>query len=453
VTELQSVILRARELVVPSPEEQARLERVAEKVVRKTEGASSPFGEVRGVVLGGSFAKGTWLPRGEGANADIDVFVKIASEVDEARFESIGLKVGRDASRGYRHGKKYAQHPYTEATVDGVKVNIVPCYDVEPGRWKSAADRSPYHVEFVKRNLDEEKRTQVRLLKRFMKTVGVYGAEIENEGFSGYAAEVLTHNQGSFEGVLRFFAGLRPVDEETLLSLKDPIDDHRELARAISRETVARMMLASRSFLERPGLTYFTGLRRGGGSGRERRTRRALVERLYVLRFEHRKLSEDTLWGELKKSTKQLVRHIEEQGFEIIRASAVSDNSDRSAIVLLPETDRLPVLEERVGPGVEMSEEVKRFLSKNRDRSELVWAGEDGRVHILQKREHTELGGLLAEICGPAVDGVGVPREIASSIRRSGRVVSGRRVGEEASKEEWLERGIEALVTDTIGTD
>jgi tRNA nucleotidyltransferase (CCA-adding enzyme) len=450
VTDLRSVILKARRLVVPGPEEQTRLERVAEKVVQKTEAASSPFREVRGVVLGGSFAKGTWLPAaGPDANADIDVFVKIASEVDEARFESIGLKVGRDASRGYRHGKKYAQHPYTEAMVEGVKVNIVPCYDVEPGQWKSAADRSPYHVEFVRRNLDEEKRTQVRLLKRFMKAVGVYGAEIENEGFSGYAAEVLTHNQGSFEGVLRFFAGLRPVDEETLLSLKDPIDDHRELARAISRETVARMVLASRSFLERPELAYFTGFRRN----RERKTRRALVERLYVLRFEHRKLSEDTLWGELKKSTKQLVRHIEEQGFEIIRASAVSDNSDRSAIVLLPETDRLPVLEERVGPGVEMSTEVKRFLSKNRDRSELVWAGEDGRVHILQKREHTELGGLLAEICGPAVDGVGVPRDIASSIRRSGRIVSGKGVGDEASREEWLERGIEALVTDTIGTD
>jgi tRNA nucleotidyltransferase (CCA-adding enzyme) len=449
VTELQSVVLRARRLVVPSPEEQARLERVAEKVVGKTEAASSKFGEVRGVVLGGSFAKGTWLPAaGEDENADIDVFVKIAGEVDEARFESIGLKVGRDASRGYSHGKKYAQHPYTEATVEGVKVNIVPCYDVEPGRWKSAADRSPYHVEFVKRNLDEEKRTQVRLLKRFMKTIGVYGAEIENEGFSGYAAEVLTHNQGSFEGVLRFFAGLRPV-EETLLSLKDPIDDHRELARAISKETVARMMLASRSFLERPEIAYFKGLRKDGG----RKTRRALVERLYVLRFEHRKLSEDTLWGELKKSTKQLVRHIEEKGFEIIRASAASDNSGRSAIVLLPGTDRLPVLEERVGPGVEMGAEVKKFLSKNRGRSELVWAGEDGRVHILQKREHTELGGLLAEVCGPGVDGVGVPREIASSIRRNGRIVSGKGVSEEASQEGWLERGIEALVTDTIGTD
>jgi len=46
-------------------------------------------------------------------------------------------------------GKKYAQHPYTEATVEGVRVNIVPCFDVKAGEWMSAADRSPYHVELI----------------------------------------------------------------------------------------------------------------------------------------------------------------------------------------------------------------------------------------------------------------------------------------------------------------
>ncbi|MDA4113448.1 MAG: CCA tRNA nucleotidyltransferase [Thaumarchaeota archaeon] len=444
MTKLQSVILKARKLVVPSPEEEARLDQVAEKVIRKVEAAASLFREVTGVILGGSFAKGTWLPAGTDTNADIDVFVKIAREVDGATFESIGLKIGREASRGYRHGKKYAQHPYTEATVDGVKVNIVPCYDVGPGEWKSAADRSPYHVEFVKRNLDEEKRVQVRLLKRFMKTVGVYGAEIENEGFSGYAAEVLVHNNGGMEGVLRFFADLKPVGE-TLLSLRDPIDDDRELARAISKETIARMMLASRSFLDGPELTYFTGIKR--------RARRALAERIYVLRFDHRRLSEDTLWGELKKSTKQLVRYVEERGFEIIRASAASNDSDRSAIMLLPGTEHLPVLEERVGPGIEMRAEVKKFLSKNRGRSELVWAGDDGRVHILQRREHTELGELLAEVCRSEIEGVGASRELAIAIRRNGRIVSGRGVREEASKERWLDQGVEAFISDTIGTD
>jgi tRNA nucleotidyltransferase (CCA-adding enzyme) len=444
VTEIQKVLLRARKLVLPSSEEEALLNTVAAKVMKKVEVASLPFKEVTGVILGGSFAKQTWVPTGSPASADIDVFVKIAKEVDGKMFESIGLKVGREASRGYRHGKKYAQHPYTEATIDGVKVNIVPCYDVKPGEWRSAADRSPYHVRFVKRNFDGEKRMQVRLLKRFMKAVGVYGAEIENEGFSGYAAEVLVHNCGGFEGVLRFFAGLKPTGE-TLLSLKDTVDENRELARAISKETAGRMMLASRGFLERPELAYFTGFKRD--------IRRSLVGRLYIIRFDHKPLSEDTLWGELKKSTKQLVRYIEERGFAVIRASAASNNLDKSAIILLPESVHLSDLEERVGPGVEMSAEVRNFIAKNRARSELIWAGDDGRVHILQRREHTDLRDLLEEIRRSGIDGVGASREVAVSIRKNGRVLAGKAIRQEMSKEGWLAEGVEESVTDTIGTD
>jgi tRNA nucleotidyltransferase (CCA-adding enzyme) len=440
LTELQEVLLRARRLVVPGREEEARLGRVAEKVLAKVEAASLPFPQVTGVVLGGSFAKQTWLPGGK-ETTDVDVFVKISPEVDGGAFESIGLKVGREASRGYRHGKKYAQHPYTEATIDGVKVNVVPCYDLGPGRWRSAADRSPYHVRFVRENLDEEARTQVRLLKRFMRTIGVYGAEIEREGFSGYAAEVLVHAHGSFEGVLRYFSG---SVGGAPFSLRDPIDDERELATAISRETLARMVLASRSFVRAPGLSYFRSVRR--------RVRGGLIRRVYVVRFEHAQLSEDTLWGELKRSTKQLVRYVEERGFAVARASAASNDRDRSAILLLPAAEAVPELEERVGPGVEMAEEVGRFLTKNGARAELFWAGEDGRVHLLQRRESTRLGELLERVVRSEIEAVGASREVAAAIGKTGRVVTGRRVRAAASKEEWLGEGVRELVADTIGT-
>ena len=73
---------------------------------------------------------------------------------------------------------RYSEHPYVEAFVDTIRINVVPCYDVERGNWKSAADRSPFHTEFIKESFDEEKRLETRLLKKFMKTIGVYGAEI-----------------------------------------------------------------------------------------------------------------------------------------------------------------------------------------------------------------------------------------------------------------------------------
>jgi len=444
MTKLDTVLAMGREQVIPREGEAAYLKEVAEKVLEKVRAAAAQFKEVRGTVLGGSFAKETWISDGPRAYADIDIFVKIAKDVDDKRFESIGLRIGREASRGYKHGKKYAQHPYTEAMVDGVKVNIVPCYDVRPGHWKSAADRSPYHVKFVKKNLDEEKRLQVRMLKRFMKTVGVYGAEIESEGFSGYAAEVLIHNHGTLEGVLRHFAGLEPAGE-TFFSLKDPIDADRELAKAISRETVTRMVLASRALLEKPLADYFTGI--------PRNVRKGLTGRLFVIRFDHAPLSEDTLWGELKRTTRQIVRYIEARGFDVFRASAASNNSDKSAIIVFPVVVRLPELEERVGPAVEMAAEVRNFIAKNRRSSELTWAGDDGRVHILQRRAKTELAGLLRGVLRSEIESLGASREMGASIHKNGRVVTGRELRREMSKEGWLREGVDEILADTIGTD
>ena len=439
MTDAGRVLGLAEKMVTPGPEEEARLGRTAAKVMAKVESAAASFGEVSSVTPGGSFAKGTWLP----GDVDIDIFVKIAPSVDEARFELIGLGVGREAARGYPHGKKYAQHPYTEATIDGVKVNIVPCYDVKPGEWKSAADRSPYHVEFVMGHMDAVKKTQVRLLKRFMKVVGVYGAEIEKQGFSGYATEVLVFLHGDFEKSLKYFATLKPTDG-VLFEIKDPIDEERELSRAISKESVARMVLASRAFLDRPELRFFRRV--------DPVVKKELTRSLYAVRFDHKQLSEDTLWGELKKSTRQLVKYVEGRGFTVSRATACSNDLDSSAIILLPETETLSEMEERVGPGVELAPEVDRFIAKNRKKAKLVWAAEDGRIHILQKRENTELSGLLAGLRFN-ISSLGASREVASSIRRNGRILHGAALQRETSKEGWFREGVERVVSNSVGTD
>jgi tRNA nucleotidyltransferase (CCA-adding enzyme) len=440
VTSRRAVLAVAGRLVTPTAKEVKTLGRISERVIQRVKAAAARFPEVRDVFLGGSFAKGTWLPHGD---VDLDVFVRMAEDVDASSFERVGLAVGEEAVKGYPHGKKYAQHPYTEARVDGVTVNVVPCYDVEPGKWKSAADRSPYHVEFVRGRMKEKEKAQVRLLKRFMRTVGVYGAEIEREGFSGYACEVLVYSHKTFDAVLSYFAGLKP-EGETLLSLRDPVDPERELATAISPETLSRMVLASRAFLDEPELAYFKKVRR--------RTRRALSRRLYCVRFDHEALSEDTLWGELKKSTRQLVKHVEAQGFVIARSAAISNDTDKSAILLLPELDRLPEVVERLGPSVFLAEEVKRFVLKNRDKAELAWAAEDGRLHVLQKRRYRELGKLLDELRGGEIEKIGVSRDVMVSIRKNGRVLQGEAIVKERARESWFAEGVDSIIEDTIGT-
>src|SRR5215216_4347475 len=98
---------------------------------------------------------------------------------------------------------RYSDHPYVEVFVKKVRVNVVPCYDVEQSKWQSAADRSPFHTRYISSNFDDEKRRQARLLKKFLKSVGIYGAEISTEGFSGYVSEVLVLKYSSFENLLK----------------------------------------------------------------------------------------------------------------------------------------------------------------------------------------------------------------------------------------------------------
>ncbi|MDA4125286.1 MAG: CCA tRNA nucleotidyltransferase, partial [Thaumarchaeota archaeon] len=358
MTDLHSVLEGAASGVNPSPAVQRRITSLADSLLRKTRKAAARYSETRGVVLGGSFAKGTWLPK----YVDLDIFVKVDPSTPESRFEEVGLAVGSIATRGFPRGKKYAQHPYTEATIDSVRVNIVPCYAVNRGEWKSAADRSPYHVQLVK-GLSQDKKTQIRLLKRFMKAIGVYGAEIQVQGFSGYVAEVLVLKHEDLEGVLSFFANFKPSGKERLFTLPDPVDERRDLAIAISPEKLGRMVLAAREFLSRPSTAFFRQMQ-----GKDHPSMRKEV---VALPFSHQELSEDTLWGELRKTTRHIVRHLEVSGFRIARSMAASDNARSSAILLIPEFFVLPELEQRVGPTVDRGKDVEAFLASNRKDAKL----------------------------------------------------------------------------------
>ena len=439
MTALSAVVAEAGGMVTPSGGEEAKIRRIADSLLAKIGRAATRFPQTRGVLLGGSFAKGTWLP----GHVDLDVFVRLDPLTPESEFERIGLAIGDAATRGSPRGKKYAQHPYTEATVDGIRVNIVPCFQVKKGEWKSAADRSPFHVELVGK-LGGEAKTQVRILKLFMIGIGVYGAEIQKQGFSGYVAEVLVMKHSSFESVLRWFADAAPVGEERVFSLPDPVDEARDLGIAVSGESLGRMVLASREFLRRPALAYFQHM-----SGR---AHPSLKGEVVAVVFSHRRLSEDTLWGELRKTSKHIVRHLEVHGFAIARFMAASNNEDRSAILLIPEFTELPPIEQRVGPTVDRRKDVDSFVSSNSKDSRLVWVDGDARVRILRPRRYTALGDLLIDIAKGRAGPVGASRELETGMKRSCRILQGAALARAAASSGWLQDGIREITSDAIGT-
>ena len=188
--------------IVPTREDRAKIAALAKELKQKVTLACEEHGLKALVRVEGSVAKDTWLKK----EPDIDIFMRLPKTIPRRSLGEISLKIARKATEGSEQIERFAEHPYLEAFVGDVRVNIVPCYDVKRGEWLSATDRTPFHTDYVKKRLNKSLRNEVRLLKKFLKGIKVYGAEIKTGGFSGYLCELLILHYKSFTGTLQAFA-------------------------------------------------------------------------------------------------------------------------------------------------------------------------------------------------------------------------------------------------------
>ena len=449
---LTRVIEEAAKVVEPDEKESRNVSAAAEHALKLVEEATSEFPQRLHALLGGSYAKGTWL-KGE---ADVDIFVKFPTTVERKEFEELGVAVGMKAFKGLRTQLRFAEHPYVEGWVNEVRVNVVPCYDVEKGQWKSAADRSPFHTEYVKEHLREESKLEVRLLKKFMKSVGIYGAEVATKGFSGYVCEVLTLKYGFFANLLERAAefregevvSLEDVSEDYVRRLfkshiivLDPVDSRRNLGTAVSAENVAAFILAARNFLSRPSLEFFSG-----GPHLVLRGRRGRLANVITILFKHEKRSVDILWGQLWRSVNHLVRQVEVAGFKVMRASCASDDVEESAFVFLLEDLELSQRSTRLGPKVFSKVDCDRFLEKNMGKAELFWVGSDGRVHISYQRAVRTARDVLNGILKKGSSSYGIAPGLGREVESTFAVYEGSELRRAMRSRQWLEEEVARLV-------
>jgi len=269
--EIEKVCAAVLEKVTPKKRERAEMENLAEKLERKVVSASKDFGVEAEVRVEGSVAKDTWLSR----EPDIDIFMRVSTTVPRKSLGSICLKIARKSTEGSKQIERFAEHPYLEAIVDDTRINIVPCYKVERGEWLSATDRTPFHTDYVKKHLEKQMKGEVRLLKKFMKGTGVYGAEIKVGGFSGYLCELLILRYKSFVNALKAFAQhkkriiidieghyegreneLELLFKEPLVTV-DPVDRGRNVASAVQPKKLYTFVAAARAFLGNPDTKFF----------------------------------------------------------------------------------------------------------------------------------------------------------------------------------------------------
>lgn len=440
VTDINSVISKALKRCQPSPKEVQYLTEIADEAMSLLRQYKSPM--ITDVVLGGSFAKGTWLKREyirdnsvkSDECTDIDIFMKIDVSLQDEEFDELAKKIGKQSLSKYNPRLRYSSHPYVEAYVKGIRVNVVPCYNVEKGKWKSAADRSPFHTEYIRNNLDDEKKNQVRLLKKFLKSIGVYGAEIATAGFSGYVTEILILKYGSFVSVLTAISNIKEdknvisigkFDEDVLkifqspLIIIDPIDSRRNLGTAISAESVGKAVLAARAFLDKPSLNFFREKKE-----RYNETFKEIYSNLLIVEFTYSQRSPDIIWGQIKRTLNAISKQLCIANFTVIRSIGDIDENGHATFVFLLEAITLPLYMTRTGPHIFRTRDTASFISENIKKSLLMWIDNEMKVKSLVKRKTTNAKEYVKLILAKKKD-VGVTKGLIKDIQESLQIYTG----------------------------
>lgn len=416
---MKQILDNARRIAVPSIRLQQEKTKIANLAFGLVKEQISKYQETVAVEFGGSYSKGTWLPD----KADIDIFIKFEKSVSEEKFIELAKKIGFDSLKKFHPYVRYSDHPYVEAKIQGTKVNVVPCYDIEKGQWKSAADRSPFHTQFMLESLTNVMRDEVRLLKVFLKTIRIYGAEIAKQGFSGYVVEVLILNYGTFENVIKAFANVKPNQIignaskgfDTAVIIMDPIDNTRNLAAAISVESIGKFVLACRSFLKKPSISFFRPKMNSKISKKN-------LDNVLVVTFNFKPRSPDIIWGQIKRAANSLATQMQIEEFNVLRRSAITNEKTEVALLFLLQSTKISELYNREGPDFYSETYSSMFITKNVKKSRIMWVNTDGRIHSLQKRNQNDALLFLQDLLKNHLDKTGIPKGLKSDLEKGFKI-------------------------------
>ncbi len=381
---LQSILRNVLKKIKPSQSEEKKLSSLAQKTLEIAREKIKKYNAK--AILAGSLTRNTWLP----GKREFDIFIIFPEDLPESKLEQYGLLIGKEVIKKLKgkHTVEYAQHPYVSGSVEGVDIDIVPCYGVESAeKIKSAVDRTPFHVRYIEGNLPTKLSDDVRLLKQFLTANNLYGADSKTQGFSGYVCELLVINCGGFAKVLKDAANwipgqvvdlqhyykeddyhnLRKRFKNESLILIDPTDRNRNTSSALASENFLKFKKLAKKFLERPDAKYFSEPKIKPIKSAE--LNKILSHRrtdFIVIKFKPPKLVPDILYPQLRKFAERLQNILEETKYEfkVLRRDVYTDEKNTAIVLLEMEMSSLPSIQKRTGPSIFDYKDAMRFLEK-----------------------------------------------------------------------------------------
>jgi tRNA nucleotidyltransferase (CCA-adding enzyme) len=426
------VFSRVLSRIKPSKEESRRNFEAAYRLIAKLENVVPSSVKV---VLGGSLAKGTNLA---GSN-EFDIFLLFPRHYQHHEMALLGMRYAKTAFAGMRTESRYAEHPYLQVFAGNCRADVVPAYKIKDISEKgSSVDRTQLHTQYVNANLGPEGKDEVRLLKQFMKSLGIYGAELRVEGFSGYLCELLIIKYGSLLSLMQeasrwenpaiVIGGDAEAEKKARekfaspLVVIDPVDPGRNVAAVVSQTSLSRFIFECRRFLKNPSEKFFFMEKKAASLAKIRAAIGARKTSCLLLSFPAPHAVPDIVWPQLKKAAQAFVRELEAMGFSVFGYYHWSDGNECAIFIELG-CWKLPAVKKAVGPSVKFARDVDAFAEKHKHAINIHI--EHDRIVAIEKRKVTDCvqGIRLVSKNGKKA---GVPENMLKSMQRGLKILQGK---------------------------
>ncbi|MCX8179360.1 MAG: CCA tRNA nucleotidyltransferase [Candidatus Aenigmarchaeota archaeon] len=371
--------------ITPNFREEKKIKTLSSKLLCLANSIASAHGGH--AILAGSLTRDTWLPN----KNEIDIFILFPKNLTIKQLEELGLELGKKTIEAMK-GKwriEYAQHPYIRGEIEGITVDIVPCYKLEKGeKIISAVDRTQFHVQYLEGKLPKKASKEVRLLKQFLKANDLYGADAKTNGFSGYLCELLIIYYKSFVNLLKSvtkwrvkeiidienqwkkedYHHLKKKFKDEVLIVIDPVDKERNVAAALSAYNFFKFKKLAEEFLKEPKEEFFFPKKKAPLTPKElENLMKIRGSELMAIFFRAPQVVPDILWPQLRRATKRLEGILREYEFSVLKSGCWTDEKSLAVIILEMQVSRLPNIDKIIGPPIFDEKNAKNFALKHKN--------------------------------------------------------------------------------------
>lgn len=212
MNKINKILIEQLALVKPNNEELKLIEDKAKEIISKINKSLKKLKIKAKPFIGGSLAKRTIVKKEVN---DVDIFIRFDKEEKIVNFEKVMKGLGEE----YRmvHGSR----DYAQIKKNNLLFEIIPTLKVSsPKKAKNITDLSYFHVNYVERKINKNKRLadEIILTKSLLHGAGCYGAESYIKGFSGYSVELLIIH---YKTLMNFVKAVIKYNDTKVTSLKD----------------------------------------------------------------------------------------------------------------------------------------------------------------------------------------------------------------------------------------